>query len=477
MLKLMDGAAVERASAALDAPGTSVHLIGIGGAGMSGAADLLLEGGAQVAGSDLAGFTGMGALVSRGARVSVGHRAEQLDARAQLVVISAAIPESNPELAAARARGLPVIKYAQLLGLLMQRREKGVAIAGTHGKSTTTALCAHVFRHAGLAPSFLMGAWSDQLGGSSGAGDGPHFIAEACEYDRSFLHLAPESAVILNIEPDHLDCYRDLNEIVDAFAGFTAGVDPDGLMVCNMDDEWAMKVAAASRAPVVTFGFAPTADFRAVGLRADRGCFAFDVYLQGQALLSTKLPWPGQYSVTNALAVVALAHHAGAAAGDISEALSTFAGIHRRLTWRGEGQGVTIVDDYAHHPTELRLTIEAARSHYAPKRTVVVFQPHQHERTRRFMREFAESFQDVDEVIVPDIFGAREATGTTGAQELAQRICDGGGSARYLPGFQEVADHVVSRARAGDLVLTMGAGDVWKVADELVARLCRSDRT
>jgi UDP-N-acetylmuramate--alanine ligase len=452
-------------------------MIGIGGSGMSAAGALLLKLGARVSGSDAVDFEGLGGLVSAGARVSVGHRAEQLDPRTELVVISAAIPESNPELAAARRRGLPVMKYAELLGAVMGHR-RGVAIAGTHGKSTTTAMCAHLFRESGLSPSFIIGARSDQLGGNGDVGSGPDLIVESCEYDRSFLHLRPVSAAILNIEPDHLDCYGVFERIVEAFADFAGNVKPDGLLVCSAEDRWAVEAAKAAKARVQTFGFESGADWRAVNLTSDRGRYAFDVHLNGRPVLSARLSIPGRYNVGNALAAVALTCYAGGDPDAIAPALETFSGIRRRMTWRGEGGGVTVVDDYAHHPTEIRVTIEAVRYRYQPKRTWVVFQPHQYSRTRFFIDEFAGSFTGVDEVIVPDVYGAREvdtAAEPVGSEELVSRICKKGGRARYLPTLEASAEHVARHVAEGDLVVTMGAGDVWKVADELVERICGSD--
>ncbi len=459
--------------------GKRVHMIGIGGSGMSAAAAILLKLGAKVSGSDAVDFDGLGALTSAGARIAIGHRAEQIRSDLDLVVASAAVPDSNPELSAARRRGLDVIKYAELLGVFMCYR-RGVAIAGTHGKSTTTAMCAHLFRQADLSPSFIIGARSDQLGGNGDVGSGPHFIVESCEFDRSFLHLRPESAAILNIEADHLDCYGTFERIVEAFVEFAAGVNPNGLIVANAEDRWARSVADAGSAQVQTFGFEDGADWRASNLVSDRGRYAFDVAFRGQPVLSTHLTVPGRYNVGNALAAIALTYHAGGDPGAIARAVPAFEGIRRRMTWRGDGRGVTVVDDYAHHPTEIRVTIEAVRYRYLPKRTWVVFQPHQYARTRFFLDEFAASFGDVDEVIIPDVYGAREGGGEkepVGSKELVSRICDHGGRARYLPTLEAAADHVARHVTEGDLVLTMGAGDVWKVADELVERVCRPDGT
>ncbi len=478
----IEGAIAHRPSPTTTHPknfnGCHVHMIGIGGCGMSGAAALLRDLGAVVSGSDLAVFDGLGPLVQSGVRVAIGHNEAQLSSHIELVVVSAAVPDSNPELAAARRRGMPVMKYAQLLGELTTIRE-AVAIAGTHGKSTTTGMCVHLFRQARLSPSFIIGARSAQLGGSSGVGGGPHFIVESCEFDRSFLYLRPHIAAILNIEPDHLDCFRDLDDIVDAFSRFAENVAPNGVLLCNAEDCRAMEASSAARCPVETFGFSDGVDWRACDLRGDRGRYGFDVYLRGARLFSTGLAIPGRHNVANALAAMALAYHAGAEPERLAEALFTFSGVDRRLSWRGEGRGITIVEDYAHHPTEIRVTIEAARERYRPRRLWVVFQPHQDSRTRYFMDQFAESFGQADEVILPDVYRARDPGGPlgwAGSAELASRICRVGGRAQYVPTLAGVVNHLMPLLAEGDLVLTMGAGDVWKVANELVERLCGSDR-
>lgn len=454
--------------------GLRVHLIGIGGSGMSAAASMLLELGADVSGSDLQPFDGLGQLVANGARVSIGHQAMHLDRRTDLVVISAAIPSDNPELTLANHNGNSIVKYAQLLGRMMSDRI-GIGIAGTHGKTTTTAMCSFIFHRAQLDPAYVFGARSDQLGGGSSAGRGPHFIAESCEYDRSFLHLFPKAAAILNVEPDHLDYFHSFEALVEAFGQFAANVEPSGLLVCNAEDKWSQEAARQGTAAVETFGVKADANWQSVNMREDFGRYLFDLHHNGEPVTSIKLQVPGLHNVANALAAAALADHAGIDADIIGSALSEFAGVNRRLTWRGKGRGVTIVDDYAHHPTEIRATLDAVRNRYRPRRTWVVFQPHQHARTRFLLDEFADSLHDVDEVLVPDVYDAREQDAgdqQVGSAELVSLICTRGGHAQYLPTLQAAADHVVSNAAEGDLVVTMGAGDVWKVADELVERIC-----
>ena len=451
-------------------------MIGVGGSGMCGAARMLVELGGQISGSDLNPFDGIGELVARGVRVDVGHSAVHLDADVEFVVISAAIPESNPELSAARARGLRVIQYAELLGEIMAYRQ-GVAIAGTHGKSTTTALCAHLYRECGLAPSFVIGAGSAQLGGSSGVGPGPHFIVESCEFNRSFLHLTPMMAAVLNVESDHLDYYKDLAEIIEAFGAFCAKVHPDGVVVANADDPASLTAAGAARCRVATFGFGEAADYRAVNLEPDSGRFRFDIALSGHPMVTARLAVPGRYNVYNALAATALTHATGASLEVITQALERFAGIERRLSLRYDSGGLVLLDDYGHHPTEIRVTLEAARERYGPKRLRVVFQPHQYSRTIRFLEDFADAFQSADEVIVPEIFLAREKPGPhsrEGAELLAKRIAARGIAARYVRELDVIRSELAADASDGDVIVTMGAGDVYKVADGLAEHFNRT---
>ena len=431
----------------------------------------------MVSGSDMHPFDGVGQLTQRGVRVAIGHRSAQLTPDTDLVVCSAAIPETNPELAAARARRLPVVKYAELLGLLMRDR-MSVAIAGTHGKSTTTALTAYLFRAGGLDASFVVGATCAQLGGNGGYGRGEPLVVEACEYDRSFLQFRPQLAAVLNIEADHFDCYTDFSQLVGAFRDFACQVQPGGVLLCSAEDQWVRSAAREASATVQTFGWDDSADWQARAVGRERGCFAFEVWHHGQLVLRSRLSLPGRYNVLNALAAIGLACEAGADPAAVAEALPAFEGIGRRLSYRGQRAGVIVVDDYAHHPTEIRLTIEAIRSRYEPRRTWVVFQPHQYSRTRHLLEEFARSFSLADEVIVPDVYGARETAADAvgvGSADLVQRIAAHGQRVQHVPSLDAVAELLAGQVTEGDLVVTMGAGDVWKVADALVGRVPGTD--
>ncbi len=456
--------------------GRRVHLIGVGGCGMRGAAEMLLRRGAIVSGSDRAASDATTILAGHGARIFTTQSAEHLPDPCDLVVHSAAIKETNPELAEARRRGYPVMKYSQLLGLLMAR-QTGLAIAGTHGKSTTTAMTAYVLRRAGFNPSFVIGAEVEQLGGGSGYGEGEHFVVEACEYDRSFTNLRPRMAAVLNIEEDHLDYYADLSAIEEAFHDFIALLPADGLLVANGEDRNVQRVLARSIAPVETFGFEGNVDWRANILDSRQGCYRFEVWRGNRALTEVALSIPGRHNAANALAAMALCFRAGVEPETIAKALGEFSGAGRRLTCRGHVAGVTVVDDYAHHPTEIQVTLRAARDFYDPRKMYVVFQPHQHSRTRCLLNDFARSFGSADVVIVPDIYFVRDSESErdlVDSIDLVERIHAQGGEARYEKSFERIVMQLCREVRAGDLVITMGAGDVWKMADQLLDCLRRT---
>lgn len=459
-----------------DPTGQRIHLIGIGGCGMQGVAAILCRAGAVVSGSDRAESGALFRLAEQGVDVQVGQCAANLPEPCDLVVFSAAVQPTNPELLAARERGIQTVKYSELLGLLMTSRA-GLAVAGTHGKSTTTAMIAYVLSEAGLDPSFVIGATAEQLGGGSGVGDGPHFVVEACEFDRSFLNLRPRFATILNIEEDHLDYYPNLDAIIESFRAFASRVPADGLLVVNGEDRNAMRAAEGVSATVETFGFEGDVDWRGEILDERHGCCRFRVIRAGAPLIEVSLAIPGRHHVANALAAIAICAHGGVAPEHIAAILSRFRGVHRRLTLRGSVAGVTVVDDYGHHPTEIQVTLRAAREHYRPRRLFVVFQPHQHSRTRFLLHDFARSFGAADVVIVPDIYFVRDSESERDkidARDLVERIHVHGGDARYLPGFADIAAQLCREVEPGDLVMTMGAGDVWQVADHLLDCLTRT---
>ena len=455
--------------------GRKIHFVGIGGCGMCGLAEVVLVEGGEVSGSDRTESEATDRLRRLGAHIHVGHDRAHVPAGAERVVTSAAVPPDNPELIEARSRGIPVEKYARFLGRLMELR-RGIAVAGTHGKSTTTAMIAFVLREAGLDPSYVIGANVPQLGGASHVGTGSHLVVEACEFDRSFLALAPQAACILNVEEDHLDYYRDLGEIREAFADFASRVSPEGRLVVTGTDRAFLQLTESALAAVETFGLGGQWNWRAENLEADRGRFAFDVYRGRDLYGSVRLRIPGQHHVLNALAAVALCHWAGAPAPAVVQALGAFEGASRRTEVLGEAAGVTILDDYAHHPTEILATLRAVRQRFEPKRLWVVFQPHQHSRTRFLLKDFARALVLADKIIVPDIYFVRDSElerQAVRSQDLVGEIQGLGADALYMESFDSIRRYLVESLAAGDVLIVMGAGDVWRLGAPLLADLER----
>jgi len=439
---------------------------------MSGLAKILIKNKAIVTGSDQTPGPVATKLCQLGADIKIGHKPDNLSSQTDAVVISAAIKEDNPELKLARKRGCKVYKYAQMLGALMNSYE-GIAVSGTHGKSTTSGWLVYCLKQAGFDPNFVIGADIPQLGGSSGTGDGRCFVAEACEYDRSFLALKPKIACILNIEQDHLDYYKNEDEIVEAFGQFALGVRPDGVLIANGQDSNVAKVIRqlAGDLRCETFGLDKNCLFYAQNLQPNDGLYSFDVYHDGQLLGATNVSLPGRHNVLNALAVVAAAVNAGMDPRQVLQLLPGFAGVDRRLMLKARVSQVTILDDYAHHPTEIRASLQAISQRYQPKRIWCVFQPHQYSRTRFLLDDFAESFKLADITIVPEIYFVRDtqqAKKEVNAQKLVERIRGNGQEAIFIDGFEAICDYLKKNVTAGDLVVTMGAGDIWKVADEYI---------
>lgn len=484
----------------MDAPTTQEparrpHLVGIAGSGMSGLARLLRARGARVTGSERAGSPAVDALRAEGFAVAVPQSGGSLPADADAVVASAAVGAGHPELAAARARGLPVRKYAEALGGLMREPgTRGVAVAGTHGKSSTTAMLAHVLLSCGRDPSFILGARCGQIGGGSRCGDAAAagvglgvLVAEACEFDRSFHHLRPEHAVVLNVEADHLDCYGSLDAIVEAFGAFVAALPAGGSLL--IQHESAARLAVSAQAgpgvAVQTLGFAPEADWRVATEPAEAsgraGTPAADagvtLHRHGEPVAAWTLCLPGQHMAYNAAAAAVTAHRLGVPLADAAAALSSFRGLDRRMQLLGEVATpdgcATIVDDYAHHPTEVDATLRALRAHFRPGRLLCVFQPHQHSRTRHLLAGFAAAFGPADRVLVPDIYAVRdseqERAGVASA-DLVRLLREAGVRAEHVGGFNEAVETLRADLQAGDLVVTMGAGDVWEVAAQLRLR-------
>jgi UDP-N-acetylmuramate--alanine ligase len=452
--------------------GKRFHFIGAGGIGMSGLAKLLIKHRATVTGSDQTASAVVEGLCRLSADVKIGHKAENLPADADAVVISAAVKEDNVELKLARHRKLKIYKYAEMLGIICNCYEP-IAVAGTHGKSTTAGWLVYLLKQASLDPSFIIGAEIIQLRASSGVGEGNYFVAEACEYDRSFLNIKPKIAYILNIEADHLDYYKDEAEIVEAFEQFARGIKPGGVLIAHGKDSNVAKVIRQLPANVrcKTFGLDEDCSFYAKNLVLNDGLYGFDVYHNGKLLGPARITLPGRHNVLNALAVVAAAICAGLPAQKILELLPSFTGVDRRLTLKAQVSQITVLDDYAHHPTEIRASLAAIRQRYQPERLWCIFQPHQYSRTRFLLEDFAQSFKFADITIVPEIYFVRDSESAKkqiNSQVLVDRIRANGAQAIFFDDFGRICDYLKSNVAAGELVVTMGAGDIWKVADEYI---------
>jgi len=405
--------------------------------------------------------------------VAVGHSPENIPVETEVVVISAAIKRENVEFRAACRLGLRIQKYAEMLGLLM-REKKGIAVSGTHGKTTTTALISTILQTAGLNPTFVIGGDVEKLGGSSKVGVGELFVVEACEYDRSFLNLSPNIAVLTCIEEDHLDYYHDLREIVGAFAQFCALVPPEGLIVANNQDRSVRAAIEGRKCPVETYGITVESDWMATEPRWEKDRNLFELMYHGKIFGRFMLQAPGVHNVLDAMAAVAVCNRLSVDREVIMVGLANFTGVERRFQILGECEGVIIVDDYAHHPTEIQVTLKAAREKFDGARIWCVFQPHQHSRTRFLLKDFARSFGSADKIIVPDIYFVRDSEEdrkSVSSMDLVGEMSNLGGDAIYLPTFAEIIEYLAKNVKAGDVVMTMGAGTVDEVARGLIARL------
>jgi UDP-N-acetylmuramate--alanine ligase len=454
-----------------------VHFVGIGGAGLSAIARVLMARGYQVSGCDQSASDLTAALAAEGATVYEGHSVEHIaNAHDALVlVISSAVPPDNVEVRAAQARGIPIFKRSDFLGAMMAGRT-AVAIAGTHGKTTTSGMMATMFLTAGQDPTFIVGGEIAHLETNARAGNGP-FVIEADEYDQTFLGLRPTIAVVTNVEHDHPDSYPTLDDVRTAFRNFVHLLPQDGMLVAGIDDPGA-KALTQLDAPwaVVTYGLSEEADWQAANVQPNgAGGSDYVALHRGDSQGLVRLRIPGTHNVVNSLAVLAVGDHLGVPFATMAQAFRTFRGIARRFEIKGTVNGVTVVDDYAHHPTEIKATLAGARDNYPGRRIWAVWQPHTFSRTRVFLDEFAGAFADADQVLVTPIYAARERAGQ-GIQhtDVAARI-----QHRHVQAVQDLeqaAAHLATGVRPNDVVLTLGAGDVNRVGDELLQRLKQEPR-
>ncbi len=481
-----------------------IHLIGIGGAGLSAIATVLLEQEYTVSGSDLQASPSTERLANLGATVHASHAAANLG-EADLVVVSSAVPADNPEVKEAHRRGIPVVKRAEWLGHMMAHQQ-GVAVAGTHGKTTTTAMIAFILHEAGLDPTFIVGGDIPQLGTNAAAGKSDIFVIEADEYDHTFLGLQPEIAVVTIVEWDHPDCYPTAELMHGAFRQFIALVPPEGLLVACGDEPTVQGLIrywkngrmeerkndqpAASLQPsslptfqssnlpaLTTYGLNDGNDWRAFDLRPNaRGGYDFAISTSLPAFQPSNLPIrhastsvPGTHNVKNALAALIVADRLRVPFEQSTAILAKFRGVERRFEIKGEAGGVLVVDDYAHHPTEIRATLAAARTRYPDREIWTLFQPHTYSRTRSFLDEFAAAFADADHVVVVDIFPAREIDdGSISSRDMVARMRHP--DARYISGLDDASDFLSGQLRPGDVLITMGAGDGYRVGEMIITK-------
>jgi UDP-N-acetylmuramate--alanine ligase len=454
-----------------------VHFIGIGGTGLSAIARVLLESGYTVSGSDQLLSDLAQDVQEAGAEVFVGHNAENVRG-AELVIRSSAVPDDNPEVIAARKADIPVLKRADYLGRLMEDR-LGIAIAGSHGKTTTTAMLAWVLTVLGLDPSFIVGGMVTNLGTNARAGQGKPFVIEADEYDYMFLGLKPQIAVVTNVEHDHPDIFPTAESFARAFQDFVRILPPDGLLLACGDDPGAVEIQADALADgihALSYGIESTSyAYHAQSLTSnDQGGFSFEAYKHGKRLSQVSLQVPGEHNVQNALAVLAVIDQLDASIEKASQALGEFLGAGRRFQVLGEVAGVIVVDDYAHHPTEIRATLAAARARYANRQVWAVWQPHTYTRTKLLFDEFALAFDDADTVLVTDVFRSREPLE---ADFSSSQIVDamGHAQAHYTGGLSQTADYFLAEAQPGAVLLVLSAGDATQISERVLAELSKSE--
>lgn len=442
-----------------------IHFIGIGGSGMCPLAEILNAEGFELSGSDMNEGETLDRIKSYGIPVYMGHREENING-AELVVYSAAVKENNPERKAAAEQNIPCIERSVMLGVVTRRYKRSIAVSGTHGKTTTTAMLSQILIGSGFDPSAIIGGKLPFIGGNSYVGQSDIIVCEACEYVDTFLELNPFISIILNIDADHLDYFKNLDNIKKSFNKFASQT--TGLLVINGDDKNTLDAVESNDIEKITFGFGENCDYRAVNIKADKGVHEqFDLYYRGEKITEIKLIVPGKHNIYNALAAAATAHYLGATPNEISENLHKFGGVHRRFEILGTPCGITVADDFAHHPTELTATLNAAMN-MGFNKVWAVFQPHTFSRTAMLLDDFAEALKIPDEAIISEILPVRETNtynihSTDLGAKVPNSVC--------LDTFEEITEFVCKNAKEGDLILTMGGGNVYMCANMIYKQL------
>ncbi|WP_368489154.1 UDP-N-acetylmuramate--L-alanine ligase [Clostridium sp. BJN0013] len=442
-----------------------VHFIGIGGISMSALAEILLEKGFKVSGSDVKSSETTERLKSKGAKVYIGQISQNITPDIDLVVYTAAISKNNEELLKAKNLNIPLMDRAEFLGEIMKGHKYNVAVSGTHGKTTTTSMLSSITLEANLDPTILVGGNLDIIDGNVRIGHSPYFITEACEYKESFLKFFPFIGIILNIDADHLDYYKDIEEIQNAFIKFAKLIPREGYLVCCADDRRMKKIISNVNCNIMSYGI-ESGDITAKNICFDReGRAFFEVYKSDKKLFSLNLSVPGKHNILNALASISVSLILNISVDNIRDGLKNFKGTHRRFEIKGKKEGIVVIDDYAHHPTEIKATLNAVEN-YPHKRIICVFQPHTFSRTISLFEEFTAAFDNVDELILADIFPAREKdTGEISSSMLCEQIIKRGVKCRNIKDFTSIVQYLNDILTEGDVLLTLGAGDVFQVGE------------
>ena len=438
---------------------------------MSGLAEILIGEGFTVSGSDAKESPLTKSLEAKGAKIFYGQRASNIMDTTEAVVYTAAIHPGNPEFARAKEKNLPMLTRAQLLGQIMRNYETPIAISGTHGKTTTTSMVSHILLEGKCDPTISVGGILPAIGGNIRVGESETFVTEACEYTNSFLSFFPKISIILNIDADHLDFFKDLDDIRNSFRRFTELLPSDGTLIINADIPDYQEITKDLPCQVVTYGLEQEADYQAKDITFDKyGHASFTVYKNGRKTGSYYLKVPGMHNVSNALASIALGHLLRLSEEVIIKGLGSFTGTDRRFQYKGEVAGVTVIDDYAHHPTEIEATLHAA-GNYPHQKVWCVFQPHTYTRTKALLPEFAKALALADHVVLADIYAARE-TDTLGisSEDLQKCIQELGTPCEYFPTFDEIENFLLENCSRGDLLITMGAGDVVNIGEHLLGK-------
>ena len=447
-----------------------IHFIGIGGISMSGLAEILLKEGFTVSGSDNKETPLTDHLTEKGASIFYGQKASNIIDGIDVVVYTAAIHDDNEELMEVRRRNIPTLTRAELLGQLMTNYKTPIAVSGTHGKTTTTSMLSHVLLAGEKDPTISVGGILKAIHGNIRVGNSDIFVTEACEYTNSFLHFFPKIGIILNVEEDHMDFFKDIDDIRNSFHEFAKLLPQDGTLIINHEIEQYEAITEGLSCRILTYGLDDTADYCAKNIAYDAmGCTSFDFYRFGEFVDHITLSVTGDHNVSNALAAIAAGELTEVPMEAIKNGLLSFKGTDRRFEYKGEKNGITIIDDYAHHPTEIKATLTSVK-HYPHRETWCIFQPHTYTRTKAFFHEFAEALSLADHIILVDIFAARE-TDTLGmsSQLLAEELKKSGADVYYFPSFSEVENFVMKTCIHGDLLITMGAGDVVNIGESILS--------